>query len=143
MAVIFVAAAATVVLVPLQKVPGGTCGPSTASESAAEAFFNPASIGAGPEPTERSGGRPQWKSFVDSCQSPTDTRMAVAGGVIVAALLVGLGLPLVVRRYSGEDASSSAALALGPPPGWYPDPTDPTKIRWWDGAAWIFHPPDP
>ncbi|MEV3855746.1 DUF2510 domain-containing protein [Streptomyces sp. NPDC050095] len=23
-----------------------------------------------------------------------------------------------------------------PPPGWYPDPRDPSVERWWDGAAW-------
>src|SRR6185437_11758061 len=24
----------------------------------------------------------------------------------------------------------------GPPPGWYPDPDDPSRFRWWDGRAW-------
>ena len=23
-----------------------------------------------------------------------------------------------------------------PPAGWYPDPADPTRLRWWNGAAW-------
>lgn len=23
-----------------------------------------------------------------------------------------------------------------PPAGWYPDPTDATRIRWWDGTQW-------
>jgi uncharacterized protein YbjQ (UPF0145 family) len=23
-----------------------------------------------------------------------------------------------------------------PPAGWYSDPHDPTRLRWWDGAAW-------
>lgn len=26
-----------------------------------------------------------------------------------------------------------------PPGGWYPDPLEPTKRRWWDGAAWTVH----
>lgn len=23
-----------------------------------------------------------------------------------------------------------------PEAGWYPDPADPARLRWWDGAAW-------
>lgn len=23
-----------------------------------------------------------------------------------------------------------------PAAGWYPDPADPSRVRWWDGAAW-------
>lgn len=26
-----------------------------------------------------------------------------------------------------------------PPSGWYPDPTDPRRSRWWDGVAWTNH----
>ncbi|WP_115787523.1 DUF2510 domain-containing protein [Arthrobacter silvisoli] len=26
-----------------------------------------------------------------------------------------------------------------PPPGWYPDPADPRRSRWWDGVAWTNH----
>jgi multisubunit Na+/H+ antiporter MnhC subunit len=26
--------------------------------------------------------------------------------------------------------------AVGPPPGWYPDPTERRAIRWWDGTVW-------
>ena len=25
------------------------------------------------------------------------------------------------------------------PPGWYPNPADPTQLRWWDGSAWTNH----
>ncbi len=25
------------------------------------------------------------------------------------------------------------------PPGWYPDPSDPRLVRWWDGHAWTAH----
>lgn len=41
-----------------------------------------------------------------------------------------------------ETASTQAANALvgqptsGPPPGWYPDPTGESGVRWWDGQEW-------
>ena len=35
--------------------------------------------------------------------------------------------------------------ADAPPPGWYPDPTGCTRLRWWDGLDWTDHrrPPPP
>lgn len=27
-------------------------------------------------------------------------------------------------------------MSITPEPGWYPDPTDPSARRWWDGGAW-------
>ncbi len=131
----FLAAAVTVALSAL-PVPaaGGTCGPSTSSESALAAFVNPASIGAGPEPSAASGGRSQWVAFVQECQSSTDTRMAQAGTTFVAGLVLGLGLPWMARRRQVTAAPDDAPG--GPPPGWYPDPAGQAAARWWDGRAW-------
>lgn len=28
---------------------------------------------------------------------------------------------------------------MNPDPGWYPDPRDPTRSRWWDGSSWTGH----
>jgi hypothetical protein len=133
MAVVFLASAAAVALVRLPPPAGGTCGPGTSSESAIAAFINPGSIGAGPKPAAGSSALPQWQAFVSACQSATDTRIVVAGGVFLAALLVGLGFPAMVRRFALEDDIDHVPL---PPPGWYPDPTDPRAVRWWDGQAW-------
>ncbi|MEI5099613.1 DUF2510 domain-containing protein [Streptomyces sp. PmtG] len=27
-------------------------------------------------------------------------------------------------------------MSMSPPPGWYPDPSQPAVERWWDGSAW-------
>jgi hypothetical protein len=133
LAVVFLATAAAVTLLPLPApAGGGTCGPGRSSESALAAFFDPVSIGAGPEPPASSGTRSQWEDFVSSCQSSTDTRMAVAGGVLAVALLTGLGLPPVMRRLLDGSAPPDWPL----PPGWYPDPAHPHGPRWWDGSQW-------
>jgi len=134
LAVLYLAAALTIALVELPAPAiGGTCGPGTASESALAAFFDPVSIGAGPEPSAASGERPQWQDFVNACQSSANTRVTTSGGILVAALLVGLGLPWTVRRLVKAGQPVHGGLA---PAGWYPDPTDASVTRWWDGTAW-------
>ncbi|WP_190139743.1 DUF2510 domain-containing protein, partial [Streptomyces longispororuber] len=30
-------------------------------------------------------------------------------------------------------------MSMSPPPGWYPDPSQPAVERWWDGSAWTAH----
>ena len=30
-------------------------------------------------------------------------------------------------------------MAMAPPAGWFPDPTEPARLRWWDGARWSDH----
>ncbi|WP_055699181.1 DUF2510 domain-containing protein [Streptomyces silaceus] len=30
-------------------------------------------------------------------------------------------------------------MSMTPPPGWYPDPHQPSVERWWDGTAWTEH----
>jgi len=144
-AVALVAAAFAVALASLPiPATGGTCGPGTGSESALSAFFNPKSIGAGREPSVASGDRPGWQAFVSDCQSATDIRMVVSASVLVGAILVGLGLPWVLGRVTKEQLAELAAerspddIATPPlpPPGWYPDPANPSAMRWWDGSAW-------
>jgi len=48
-----------------------------------------------------------------------------------------------LQRLGGEvpPPSSGAASArpTGPPAGWYQDPSDSSKNRWWDGTRWTEH----
>jgi hypothetical protein len=34
---------------------------------------------------------------------------------------------------------SEPPTSSSPPAGWYPDPAEPSVIRWWDGSAWTHH----
>jgi Protein of unknown function (DUF2510) len=132
MAIVLLGAAAFVILHPLPPVAEGTCGPGRGSESPIEAFVEPGSIGAGKEPSSASGQRPTWQAFVDACQTATDTRMLVAGGLVIGAAAMAIGLPWVVRRVQSDGEEDVAQAAAG----WYPDPWNPAAVRWWDGWSW-------
>jgi len=130
---LLVVAAVTIVVVPLPApAAGGTCGPGASSETAVQAFFDPVSIGAGPLPSASSGNRPQWHAFVDDCQSATNTRITVAGVILVVALFALIANTWIVRRVVG----ATPADAQHSPLAWYPDPADPGALRWWDGQRW-------
>ncbi len=36
----------------------------------------------------------------------------------------------------GPAAGATPSMPALPPPGWYPDPGDPARARFWDGVAW-------
>ena len=64
---------------------GGTCGPSTGSETALEALAQPSSIGAGPEPSRtNTTGHRQWETFVQQCQTLADRRGLAPLATIIA-----------------------------------------------------------
>lgn len=73
----------------------------------------------------------------------------VVGGVAGLALVVGLTLlivglvlgrhprPLAGPLLSGPQlASTTPPAPPAPPAGWYPDPREPGRLRYWNGQAW-------
>jgi hypothetical protein len=48
------------------------------------------------------------------------------------ALAAPAGVPALPQTATQQAQPAPAT----PPPGWYPDPTNPTMARWWDGSAW-------
>ena len=90
---------------------GGTCGPSTASETAAEALAQPGSIGAGPEPPASNvTAHHQWTTFIQQCQALADRRGLASLAIFVFSLVVaGVGLLWVLRKSRGEDGDDAVA----------------------------------
>jgi hypothetical protein len=78
-----------------------TCGPGQGSEAAVVAFFDPITIGAGPEPpADQAGNRAQWLAFVHACQSASDQRAAVTFPILFASAgLTAVGGVLLYRRF--------------------------------------------
>lgn len=58
--------------------------------------------------------------------------------VVVGSIPIVLGLVLVVVGIKRARTPESAA-AVSPPANWYPDPANPTQLRYWDGANWTGH----
>jgi hypothetical protein len=46
------------------------------------------------------------------------------------------GIPVPGYRQAAALAYYHGQDAPLPPPGWYPDSVDATKVRWWDGSQW-------
>lgn len=140
LAVLALAGAIVIVVLPLPKpAAGGTCGPGSGSESAIVAFFDPVSIGAGSASsattTEEALDR---LAFIGECQSASNGRMVDALALVILAGLFALALPPVVRR-AWQHEAPALATGGGAPPGWYPDPANPSGWRWWDGHLWGNH----
>ena len=104
---------------------GGTCGPSTGSETAIEALVEPGSIGAGSEPsTSNTAGRANWLEFVHDCQSATDERAFIAIPTLIVSIgIATLGLILLRRR---------ARRTVDPVP-------DAMDHQWWLGPPYAFY----
>jgi hypothetical protein len=57
--------------------------------------------------------------------------------LIPAAPQIGPSWADLLDRHDERKARKSKPA--GPPPGWYDDQTDATRLRWWDGSAWTEH----
>jgi cytochrome bd-type quinol oxidase subunit 2 len=99
---------------------GGTCGPGHSSETAFEAFFNPGSLGAGPEPAAtQAAAHAQWLAFIGECQAATDARTLSALAVLVLAVLAlvaGLLIWRHDRRRAAAAGPGDAGRTGGPGP---------------------------
>ena len=132
--ILALAGAVTVVVLPLPKpAAGGTCGPGRGSEPAVVAFFDPASIGAGPRPSAPPIAVFEWQAFVGECQASTNARMVDALAlVLLSAFFLLIASPLVGRAWRGPRSAGGPHV----PSGWYPDPSGTAPWRWWDGHRW-------
>lgn len=55
--------------------------------------------------------------------------------LVVLGLAAG-GVWLIVRLASRPTKASGQSPSMVAPPGWYPDPQDPTGLRYFDGREW-------
>ncbi len=128
------AAAIVIAVLPLpHPAAGGTCGPGTGSEPAVVAFFDPVSIGAGPEQRSTAVDELDWLAFVGECQASTNARMVDALALLLlSGFFLLVASPMVGRAWRRPQL----AYAYGVPPGWYRDPAGSSLWRWWDGHRW-------
>jgi hypothetical protein len=97
---------------------GGTCGPSTASETAFQALAEPGSIGAGAQPPKSNvTAHQQWQTFVQQCQALADRRGLASLAIVVFSISVaGGGLFWALRKRRSEDDEATDDAQLNPPP---------------------------
>ena len=132
------AAAGMLTALPAPAV-GGTCGPSTGSETALEALARPGSIGAGPEPpVSNTTAHHQWQTFIQQCQSLADRRgLASLAVFVISVAVAAIGLTWVLRRPRTERVADDSVDGSSDWPG-EPGPGDPTELV---GAGAVIAPP--
>jgi Protein of unknown function (DUF2510) len=69
-------------------------------------------------------------------QGPSVLLFAGFGTLVFSVQLSLMGrVRRTASRRLARALAGAGATRLNPP-GWYPDPTQPATLRWWDGAAW-------
>jgi hypothetical protein len=58
---------------------------------------------------------------------------------VPAAPIAVAAAPVVQPEPESEPKPETEPEPAAPAAGWYPDPADPTRHRWWDGTAWTDH----
>jgi hypothetical protein len=61
------------------------------------------------------------------------TLTAVGLGLLVAVVLLASGSRFIESSMTRQFSLPANVVT---PPGWYPDPSHPTELRWWDGSCW-------
>lgn len=57
--------------------------------------------------------------------------------VLVFLAVLAVGVIAVVLAITGTKKTRPVQGGGGPVPGWYPDPKDPTAMRYFDGRNWV------
>lgn len=91
--------------------------------------------------------RPTWAWDAIGSSKTLYVVLIVGGFFVVGIVSIATSIVYLVATRPRLEAAMAAAHASSgparawnlPPPGWYQDPGDSARLRWWDGTAWTEH----